>query len=110
MSRQSLLLIAAAMISIPALAASNAFARSAAAHGAISTTHVSTLGAAGRIYVPRAKYGTAGPGSDKYPSAKSLGTAGPGKEDHFPGGDPIPTASKKPWTWPARVKLTPVTN
>jgi len=99
------------VISVPAIASSNAFARSAAAHGAISTPHVSTLGAAGRVYVPRAKYGIAGPGSDRNPAAKFLGTAGPGLgRDHFPGGDPIPAASKRPWTWSARLKLTPVTD
>jgi hypothetical protein len=112
MSRQSLLLIAAAVISSPVLISSNAFARSAAAHGAISTPHVSTLGAAGRVYVPPSRYGTAGPDprSDKNPSAKSRGTTGPDpREDHYPGAS-IPAVSKKPWTWPARLKLPPVTD
>ena len=107
MSRQSLLLIAAAVISIPVIAPSNAFVRPAAAHGAISRPHVSMLGAAGRIYVPPAKYGTAGPGSDKNAAAKSRGTSGPGLgSDHYPGAS-IPAASRRPWTWPARLKLTP---
>src|SRR5262249_11926143 len=53
MSRKSLLLIAAAVISIPAIAPSNAFAGRCVC--AISTPHVSTLGAS-RVAVPQAKF------------------------------------------------------
>jgi hypothetical protein len=55
MSRKSRLLIAAAVISIPAITSSNAIARPAAAHGVVSTPHVSTLGAS-RVAVPQAKF------------------------------------------------------
>src|SRR5215468_8789801 len=53
MSRKSLLLIAAAVISIPALTTSNALAKGS--YGAVSTPHVSTLGAS-RVVVPQAKF------------------------------------------------------
>jgi len=63
MSRKSLLLIAAAVISIPALTSSNAFAKgSAAGHAAmpVSRPHVSTLKPAVKIAAPRvASSGTA---------------------------------------------------
>jgi len=73
MSRKSLLLIAAAVISAPALVSTNAFAKgAAAAHSAVSRPHVSTLGAVGRVAVPRAKvYGTPGPGSKKNASGSN---------------------------------------
>jgi hypothetical protein len=73
MSRKSLLLIAAAVISTPAFVTSNALAKgSAAAYGFTSTPHVSTLGVARRVAVPQAKlYGTPGLGSRK--NASSIG-------------------------------------
>jgi hypothetical protein len=59
MSRKSLLLIAAAVISAPALASTNAFAKGAAAgHAAmpISRPHISTFKPAGKVAAPRATF------------------------------------------------------
>src|SRR5262245_55374308 len=57
MSRKSLLLIAAAVISTPAFVTSNALAKgSAAAHGVTYTPHVSTLKPAAKVAVPRATF------------------------------------------------------
>ena len=54
MSRKSLLLIAAAVISVPALVTSNAFALPSAAHRATPLTlHVSTFKSAGKVVAPR---------------------------------------------------------